>query len=172
MKGRRCTDVCDEILSRAVDPEAAPLSSESSRHLEDCPDCRDFAKAWPVVSRLGMTWRAPEPPPGLAFRTIERLRPEWREKERPIGRHEVRLLWSSGLAMAGSLVAILLMVADRIFPMGGSVQFEALARLGVQLAFFQFAGAALVSLVVLAFRASRSSKRQYRRRDSRWRGGD
>jgi hypothetical protein len=141
--------------------------------MERCPECRDFAKAWPVVTRLGMTWRAPDPPEGLALRTIQALRPAWREKQRPISRQEVRLLWSSGLAMAGSVAAIILMVVDRIFlPFGSSVSFEGVLRTGVKVAFVQLAGAGIVSIAVLAWRASKSTKRQYRRRDSHWRGGD
>ena len=170
--GRHCGRVRDEVVSLAVDPRALPLSPESSRHLENCSDCREFAKAWPVVNRLGMAWQAPEPPPGLALRTIARVNPLWREKERPISRQEVRLLWSSGLAMAGSVAAILLMIVDRFYPMGGPANMEGMLKLSVKVAFLQLGGAGLVSLIVLAVRASKSSKRTFRRRDTHYRGGD
>jgi hypothetical protein len=162
--------VRDEVLSLAVDPRSLPLSSESTTHLETCLECQDFAKAWPVVNRLGMTWQAPEPPAGLALRTIARVQPLWKEKERPISRQEVRLLWSSGLAMAGSAAALFLMIIDRIYPVGGPANMEGILKLGMKVAVLQLSGAGIVSLIVLAVRASKTSKPTFRRR--RFRGGD
>jgi hypothetical protein len=163
-----CRTVRDEVLSRAVHPEAPPLSGDAVRHLEACGGCADFARAWPVVSDLGMKWRASDPPPGLALRTIEKLGPLW-ERERPITRQEVRLLWTSGLGMLGSAAAAALVIVDRAFPVSSSIQVETLFRFGIKVGLLQLAGAGLVSLVLLVARAARSSKPHYRPpTDSHW----
>lgn len=153
---RPCRYVRDQILSRVKDPGASVLPPKALRHMEECPDCREFEEAFGMVDRMGSAWRAPEPPPGLARRTIAFVEPHWRRAHHPVTRQEIRLIWSSGLAVAGSAAAFALVLADRAFPLGEGTQVGDLLRVGLKVAIVQLTGGAVVLVALLANRWARS----------------
>jgi hypothetical protein len=161
VSGRSCRQVRDLILSRAIEPGAPPLPPGAARHARDCRGCREFEEAFIMVDRMGPAWRAPEAPPGLAQRTIDFMEPHWRRAHRPVSRQEIRLIWSSGLAVAGAAAAFALVLADQAFPLGQGTQLGAVLRVGLRVGVLWLAGNVLISLV-LAVRARRARGRSSR----------
>lgn len=168
-----CEPFQDRLLARAG--SAAP-DLESSwepdlrRHLDGCVACRELAEGLAMTSHVHPHWKSAMPPNGLALRTIEFLEPHWKRTERPVNREEIRLLWTGALGMAGATAALLLLVFDQSHPAGQLIATEGLIRIGARLTLLQFAGGILVSVVLLAIRAARSTESDHRPRD-RNRGG-
>lgn len=124
-----------------------------------------------MTSRVQPHWKSAMPPQGLALRTIDFLEPHWKRTEKPVNREEIRLIWTGALGMAGATAALLLLVFDHGYPMGQSIAAEGLLRIGARLTLLQFAGGTIVSVVLLAIRAARSTESEPRPR-VRNRGGN
>ena len=140
------------------------------RHLSECGSCRELAEALSVTSRIHPRWKSAPPPLGLALRTVEFLEPHWKRPEKPVNREEIRLIWTGALGMSGATAALLLFVLDTGNPLGQSIASEGILRIGARLTLLQFAGGTIVSVILLAIRAARSSESEPRHRE-RNRGG-
>lgn len=168
-----CDPFQDRLLSAAEpsNPNFQTVPEPDLRHhLEGCVACRELAEALALTSRLHPEWKSAPPPAGLALRTIEFLEPHWKRTEKPINREEIRLIWTGALGMAGATAALLLFVLDTRGPLGQSIAAEGILRLGARLTLLQFAGGTIVSVVLLAIRAARSTESEPRPRE-RNRGG-
>ncbi len=163
---KRCPVVRDLLLARSMECGHQELPAFADNHLIACRGCREFRDALPVIDRLGPAWETPEPPPGLAQRTIARLDAEWPEASRPgVTRQETRLIWTAGLTMAGAVAAVALILADRIYPLAGNAGLEHLVEIGLRIGALQILGGTVVSIVVLVVRAMRSPETDIRDRD-------
>jgi hypothetical protein len=165
-----CNRVRDEIQAGITLPDSA-LSAEALSHVRSCRSCGDFHEAISLIDRLGTTWQASDPPQGLAQSTMAFLEPHWPRKERPVSRQERRLIWSSGVAMAGAAAVVLLILADRLFPVAQGTQIDHLIETGLKMGAVQVLAGSILSLVFLVIRAARSSDSEPRRRSGRDRGG-
>jgi len=166
---KRCPIVRDLLLARATEPGAVQeLPAFAENHLIACRGCREFSEAVPVIDRLGPAWQAPEPPEGLARDTMAMIAAEWSAAGRPgMSRQETRLVWTTGLSLAGAMAAVALILADRLRPLAGDAGFEHLVQIGFRIGALQVLGGALVSIVLLVARAVRSGESDIRDRDDR-----
>ncbi len=66
---------CDELLERIVDPGASGQGGHATvvEHLQECADCRASARDFAAIDRLLRPAAAPEPPPDLDARLLQRL---------------------------------------------------------------------------------------------------
>ncbi len=66
---------CDELRERIVDSGASGQGGHASvvEHLEECADCRASARDFAAIDRLLRPAAAPEPPPDLDARLLQRL---------------------------------------------------------------------------------------------------
>lgn len=125
------------------------LPAESERHLHRCASCRALAESLTAVAALAPNWAVPAPPPDLARETALRLAPFWPARERAVNRQEVRMIWSSGLALAASSLVALLFLLDGLFPLLPGEAHHPLVRVGLFVGAAQFVGGSLLSLAVL-----------------------
>jgi len=168
-----CDPFQDRLLAAAehADPDVeVAREPDLGRHLEACGSCRELADALSLTSRIHPRWKSASPPHGLAVRTIEFLEPHWKRTEKPVNREEIRLIWTGALGMAGATAALLLFILDTGNPLGQSIATEGILRIGARLTLLQFAGGTIVSVILLAIRAARSSESEPRPRE-RNRGG-
>lgn len=166
-----CRRTRDRLLDRLGAPAAGTsrggprglspaLPAESERHLSRCGTCRALAESLAPVTTLAPSWVAPEPPPDLARDTALRLAPFWPVRERAVNRQEVRMIWSSGLALATTSLVALLFLLDGLFPMLAGEAHHPLVRVGLLFGAVQLVGGSLLSLTLLALDALR--RRQIR----------
>lgn len=129
---------------------APALPDEMARHLSGCASCRSLAEAVPAVTLRAPHWAVPEPPPGLAQQTALRLLPFWTVRERAVNKQEVRMIWSSGLALAATSIVALLLVLDGLFPVTPVAGHHPLVQVGLLVGATQLVGGGLLSLTLLA----------------------
>jgi hypothetical protein len=170
-----CNRAQDEILSRTAQPGSVTPESawpaDIARHIEECAGCRELSDAIRLTHRVHPAWRSDDPPSGLAIKTIEFLEPHWKRAEKPLTREEVRLLWTGGLGMAGAAAAFLLVLFDVPHPAVGGFAAEGLIKIGARLTLLQILGGTVLSVVLLAIRAARSTEAEPRPRQDQNRGG-
>lgn len=130
-------------------PPPGEFPEEMTRHLERCADCAALAAALPAVARWAPQWAAAEPPAGLAQQTALRLLPFWSVRERAVNRQEVRMIWSSGLAMAAASIVAILFVLDGLFPVDPAAGHHPLMQVGLLVGATQLIGGGLLSLTLL-----------------------
>lgn len=66
---------CDELRERIVDPASASLGGHAPvvEHLQECAACRGATRDYAAIDRLLKPTSAPEPPPDLEARLLQRL---------------------------------------------------------------------------------------------------
>lgn len=131
------------------------LPEASRRHLAGCRSCRTLAESLPILTAVTPTWAPVPPPPGLARDTALRLAPFWPVRERAVNRQEVRMIWSSGLALAATSLVGLLFVLDGLFPLLPAEAHHPLVRVGLFVGAAQLLGGSLLSLTLLVLDARR-----------------
>jgi hypothetical protein len=95
---------CDELRARIVDPSSSAQGGHAPvvEHLQTCPDCRAAARDYASIDRVLRPASAPEPPPDLDARLLQRIaappRPTW---NRPVV--------FAAAALAAAFVAFLLL---------------------------------------------------------------
>ncbi len=142
-------------VTAPVLPDDRSLPSDMARHIEGCAGCRSLAEAAPAVTHWAPHWAVPEPPPGLAQQTALRLLPFWTVRERAVNKQEVRMIWSSGLALAATSIVALLMVLDGLFPVTPVAGHHPLVQVGLLVGATQLVGGGLLSLALLALDSRR-----------------
>lgn len=139
------------------------LPADALDHIERCASCRSLAAALPAVTRWSPRWAAPAPPAGLASETAARLLPFWPVRERAVNRQEIRMIWSSGLALAAMSAVAFLSVLDGFLPGVGASNAPAgdhhpLVQVGLLVGATQLVGGGLLSLVLLVLDTRRRSR--------------